>query len=343
MWNVFGRHNSGAAEATAAVRDALAEGRAVRERGTRRDKGGARAGTEADVTTEIEKSEERVSAAMAQLKAMVFGESEDVAELVQLARNSELLLTLATHLDVMGFETRKDAVQVFNNLLRRAVNDADAPAVPAEGAALVAALVAGYDDAEVALNCGAMLRECVRAEPMARVCVHSAAFWRFFDLVELNDFDVASDAFASFRDMLTRHVHVGAAFVESNMDQFVTAYNKLLRSSNYVTRRQSLKLLGELLVERKYFRVMTLYIASATNLRLIMNLLLDQRKNIQFEAFHVFKIFVANPNKTADVRQILLRNKDRLLSYLADFLCDRNDVQFQEDRNLILDEIRLLV
>lgn len=358
MWNVFGRPNTPAAQATTDLREALAEGRTLRDasnNANEREFGKA-------------KSTKRISHTMLAVKDMLFPEAtaaeddgarpsgaqddervgDDVKGLVELAQTTDFLDTLAGHLDVMEFETRKDAVQVFNNLLRRALNsdkdggDGGARLVGEYGAQMVAKLVAGYDDAEVALNCGAMLRECVRSEQMARVCVHSAVFWRFFDLVELSDFDVASDAFASFRDMLTRHVHIGAAFVESNMDQFVTAYNKLLRSSNYVTRRQSLKLLGDLLMKRKYFKVMTMYIASATNLRLIMNLLLDQRKNIQFEAFHVFKIFVANPNKTADVRQILLRNKDRLLSYLTDFLCDRNDAGFQEDRELILKEIRAL-
>lgn len=34
---------------------------------------------------------------------------------------------------------------------------------------------------------------------------------------------------------------------------------------------------------------MTKYISSAENLKLMMNLLRDKSRNIQFEAFHVFK------------------------------------------------------
>jgi hypothetical protein len=36
--------------------------------------------------------------------------------------------------------------------------------------------------------------------------------------------------------------------------------------------------------------VMTRYIASEANLKMMMNLLRDKSKNIQFEAFHVFKV-----------------------------------------------------
>ena len=61
-------------------------------------------------------------------------------------------------------------------------------------------------------------------------------------------------------------------------------------SSNYVTKRQSLKLLGEILLDRANFNVMTRYIANEANLKMMMNLLRDKSKNIQFEAFHVFKV-----------------------------------------------------
>lgn len=46
-----------------------------------------------------------------------------------------------------------------------------------------------------------------------------------------------------------------AEFLEANYDQVFTHYQQLLNSENYVTRRQSLKLLGELLLDRHNFSV----------------------------------------------------------------------------------------
>ena len=57
-----------------------------------------------------------------------------------------------------------------------------------------------------------------------------------------------------------------------------------------MTKRQSLKLLGEILLDRANFNVMTKYIANEANLKMMMNLLRNKSKNIQFEAFHVFKV-----------------------------------------------------
>lgn len=67
-------------------------------------------------------------------------------------------------------------------------------------------------------------------------------------------------------------------------------YNTLIVSNNYVTKRQSLKLLGEILLDRANYTIMTRYIASEANLKLMMNFLRDRSRNIQFEAFHVFKV-----------------------------------------------------
>ena len=72
--------------------------------------------------------------------------------------------------------------------------------------------------------------------------------------------------------------------------QFFSSFTTLILSNNHVTKRQSLKLLGEILLDQAYFNVMTRYIANEANLKIIMNLLRDNRKNIQFEAFHVFKV-----------------------------------------------------
>lgn len=52
---------------------------------------------------------------------------------------------------------------------------------------------------QVALNCGIMLRECIRHEPLAKIVLHSEHFHNFFNYVEMSTFDIASDAFATFK------------------------------------------------------------------------------------------------------------------------------------------------
>ena len=56
-----------------------------------------------------------------------------------------------------------------------------------------------YENPDVALNCGMMLRECVRHEPLAKIILDAEEFYLFFQYVEFSTFDIASDAFATFR------------------------------------------------------------------------------------------------------------------------------------------------
>jgi calcium binding protein 39 len=69
------------------------------------------------------------------------------------------------------------------------------------------------------LNCGLILRECIRNEPLAKVMLNSHKFYQFFDFVEMSTFDIASDAFATFKDMLTKHKQMVADYLEVNYDE----------------------------------------------------------------------------------------------------------------------------
>lgn len=86
-----------------------------------------------------------------------------------------------------------------------------------------------------------MLRDCIRDEAVARAALGGAILWDFFEQVEVANFEVASDAFSTFKDLLTRHKAAVAQFLSDHYTRFFEAFYRLLQSSNYVTRRQSLK------------------------------------------------------------------------------------------------------
>lgn len=49
--------------------------------------------------------------------------------------------------------------------------------------------------------------------------LNSHKFYQFFDFVEMSTFDIASDAFATFKDMLTKHKQMVADYLEVNYDE----------------------------------------------------------------------------------------------------------------------------
>ena len=64
----------------------------------------------------------------------------------------------------------------------------------------------------------------------------------------------------------------------------------MVQSDSYVTKRQSIKLLGEILLDRANYAIMTKYVDSGDHLKICMKLLLDDRRMINYEGFHVFKV-----------------------------------------------------
>lgn len=283
------------------------------------------------------------------MKLAMFGEDDSNANkenallIAYEACKNDLLADMVNYIGMIDFESRKEVVQIFGAIVR-IDNAGDWPGRDYILAhqQLLLSLFDGYEDAEVALNCGQMLRDCTRLEPIAKAVTNSSIFYELFEKVELASFEVASDAFQTFKDLLTRHKPMVAEFLTANHEEFFLQYNKLLTSENYVTRRQSLKLLGELLLDRANVRTMMRYVGDVGNLVLMMNLLKDRSRSIQFEAFHVFKVFVANPNKSRPVVEVLVNNKDKLLTYLRDFHTDKEDEQFKEERAVIIKEIEML-
>ncbi|XP_005687516.1 PREDICTED: calcium-binding protein 39-like isoform X2 [Capra hircus] len=273
-----------------------------------------------------DKASEEVSKSLQAMKEILCGTSdkeppvEAVAQLSQELYNTGLLATLIADLQLIDFEGKKDVTQIFNNILRRQIGTR-IPTVEYISAHpdILFMLLKGYEVPQIALRCGIMLRECIRHEPLAKIILFSNQFQDFFKYVELSTFDIASDAFATFKDLLTRHKVLVADFLEQNYDT----------------------LLGELILDRHNFAIMTKYISKPENLKLTMNLLRDKSPNIQFEAFHVFKVFVASPHKTQPIVEILLKNQPKLIEFLSNFQKERtDDEQFTDEKNYLIKQIR---
>lgn len=297
-----------------------------------------------------EKAIAEVSNSITGMKVLLYGDGlkteptpEAGDELLTEIFQGDLLGLLFSNMGAIEFEAKKDFVILFGNLMRREVAGRKTGVDFLEkNSKLLDDLVLGYEDPEVAVICGQLLRVCLDNESLAQLVLHSEHFLKFFTFVENPGFDVASDAFATFKDLLTKHKALCAEFLEKNYDVIFEDYTQLLHSKNYVTRRQSLKLLGELLLDRANFNVMTKYISDQQNLKLMMNLLRDKSKNIQFEAFHVFKVFVANPNKAKPILDILTKNKEKLISFLSNFHNEKEDEQFADEKAFLLKQIEQL-
>ncbi|XP_058723719.1 putative MO25-like protein At5g47540 [Vicia villosa] len=309
-----------------------------------------------DRSTEIRdsKREEKQMAELCknirELKSILYGSSESepvseaCAQLTQEFFKENTLRLLINCIPKLNLEARKDATQVVANLQRQPVQSKlIASDYLEKNMDLMDVLIAGYENTDMALHYGAMLRECIRHQIVAKYVLNSPHMKKFFDYIQLPNFDIAADAAATFKELMTRHKSTVAEFLSKNYEWFFADYNsKLLESSNYITRRLAVKLLGDMLLDRSNSSVMTRYVSSRENLRILMNLLRESSKSIQIEAFHVFKLFAANRNKPPDIISIFVANKSKMLRLLDEFKIDKEDEQFEADKAQVMEEIAAL-
>ncbi|WOL11673.1 MO25-like protein [Canna indica] len=284
------------------------------------------------------------------LKFILYGSSESepateaCVQLTQEFFSENTLRLLIVCLPKLNLEGRKDATQVVANLQRQQVHSRLIASDYLEANKdLLDHLISGYEDMDIALHYGTMLRECIRHQSMARYVLESVQMKKFFEYIQLPNFDIASDAYATFKELMTRHKSTVAEYLSKNYEWFFQEFNsRLLSSPNYITRRQATKLLGDMLLDRSNSATMVRYVSSKDNLIISMNLLRESSKSIQIEAFHVFKLFVANQNKPPEITSILTTNKNKLLRLLQDIKLDKEDEQFEADKGQVIGEIEAL-
>ncbi|KAF2576342.1 hypothetical protein F2Q70_00002325 [Brassica cretica] len=188
------------------------------------------------------------------MKFILYGnsEAEPVAEacalLTQEFFREDTLRLFFTCLPILNLETRKDATQVVANLQRQQVNFKliASDYLEANLDLMDFSMFCGsFENLDMALHYGAMFRECIRHQIVAKYVLESEHVKKFFDYIQLANFDIAADAAATFKELLTRHKSTVADFLTNNKEWFFADYNsKLLESVNYVTRRQAIKQKG---------------------------------------------------------------------------------------------------
>ncbi|KAK2812748.1 hypothetical protein FQN50_001077 [Emmonsiellopsis sp. PD_5] len=325
------------------------------------------------------KVEEDLAKQLAHMKLIVQGTQEvdilpeQVQQLVQAVIQDDLLYELARSIRYLPFEARKDTQTIFSHILRFKPgnsNGGDPPVISYivhNRPEIIVELCWGYENNRSAMPCGTILREALKFEVVAAIILYDESgkddpairinevkpgakqtgeglFWNFFQWINRGSFEVSADAFTTFREILTRHKGLVSGYLSANFELFFNKYNNILvQSDSYVTKRQSIKLLGEILLDRANYNVMTAYVDRGDHLKLCMNLLKDDRKMVQYEGFHIFKVFVANPNKSVAVQRILINNRDRLLKFLPKFLEDRtDDDQFTDEKSFLVRQIEIL-
>ncbi|KAJ6817103.1 calcium-binding protein 39-like [Iris pallida] len=301
-------------------------------------------------TRTVAQALEDVEKNIASMRQMLSGDGEaepnqdQVSQIAYEICKEDAISLFVHNLPNLGWDARKDLVYCWTILLRQTIDGNYCCVDYIENhLELLDFLVVCYHNQQIALSCGSMLRECIKYQSLAKYVLESTSFELFFKYCELPNFDIVSDALATFKDLLTKHETTVSHYLSAHYEQFFEHYEKLLTSSNYVTKRQSLKLLSDFLLEPPNAQIMKRYILEVRYLKTMMDLLKDKRKNIKISAFHIFKVFVANPHKPREIIEVLVENRKELCMLLDNLPIGKggeDDEQLEEEKDLVIKEIQ---
>mmetsp|Transcript_8289 Transcript_8289/g.13572 ORF Transcript_8289/g.13572 Transcript_8289/m.13572 type:complete len:492 (-) Transcript_8289:171-1646(-) len=297
--------------------------------------------------------------------------------------DTDLFCKLAQFTSLFEFEAKKQTAGIMNYIIRRCSKyDADKyikSKTDKHGHnVIIDCLLRGYHDQHLAQNVGSVLQEMAKRPELAPMLLNEIRITRkkgkepegdekdndaqtqaegddqemeerqvvdeLFVLVQKQSFDIASDAHKTLQLLLTRNKKLVPKYLEENYEKFFDQFNQLIQSDNYVTQRQFLNLLSELLLEKTNFNLMIKYIGQKENLRIAMVLLKNESNAISHEAFHIFKVFVANPKKARDIHIVLWKNKEKLITFLQNFLPEKakEDEAFAEEKKIVIKHLEEL-
>lgn len=130
-----------------------------------------------------------------------------------------------TGFEYLPFEARKDTAHIFNNMMRRDI--CKFASYVRENYVIVERLIQGYSNADTALSCGSMLRECVRYDDISKEILYSDDLWLFFDnYVHLRNFEIAADSFSTLKALLTtnRNQSISGEFLDAKYEAVMQHY-----------------------------------------------------------------------------------------------------------------------
>eukprot|EP01084_Bolivina_argentea_P048848 89928_1 len=260
---------------------------------------------------------------------------ENAEKLVKKLLDSKenLFLKLAENMAYLPFEAKKRNADILNYVIRRCVKNRSHVYIQCKTDRngynpIIQALLDDYNQ-----NSSSVIQEMVKRPELTNMLLNQIKFkidghnnkstkptenknddndqddYDLVDellvLVENPIFHISSDAFRSLETLLIRgQKKYTSNYLNKHYHRIFQGLNKLIKSDHFVTQKKTFVFLRELLVKNR--DVMIKYVANKANLAMIMNLMHRNRDNsVSFEAFHIFKMFVANPRKQKDVHMIL--------------------------------------
>lgn len=101
----------------------------------------------------------------------------------------------------------------------------------------------------------------------------------------------------------------------------------------------------EILEDPTYEDVMIKFISDKESLKTIVNFLKsDDKQGLQYEAFLLLEVMIKNLSKNTnpEIRELIVKNKSRLLKFLKEFEYIESDGEYTINKEMMIHQLDLL-
>ncbi|GAB5366539.1 hypothetical protein AAMO2058_001152100 [Amorphochlora amoebiformis] len=324
-----------------------------------------------DEKTEDKKAERafaKLERNLKEMAVMLYGDGErvvDPAKIVKLSRElkgSDTVERLVMDIGKLDFEIPKTLARILSFWLhdRRTCNDAIS--YFSTRFKLIDHLLDNFEHPEVTLPCAEVIKEALAHPQLLKIPLEdekNTLVLKVLGYIGLKDVAYALEAFRMLDviincklakdqnlsdDMRKEHLKLVSKWLESNYDAFWKAVHSFLEPpGSHLLMEQMLKHVYQILKTDWNYYIMMKYINDPKNLTRVMRLLRVQNKKIQVMAFNVFKIFVANPQKSDKIIEILKPNQGQIMQFFKVLAADDElDGKFEDDLEVLYEQLKKL-
>lgn len=143
------------------------------------------------------------------------------------------------------------------------------------------------------------------------------------------------------RTLLLSSGSTAASVMLTGFESIVSTINRgLLDGPDFTVKTPALKLLFDVLADRKFIRVMKAYVSHVGCLRTILEIFLNDPDPVKLDAFHILKLFIMNPQTPPGILTVLSCHRNTLLLSLSQMGRRIADDNFTADRRTVTQRLQ---
>jgi len=276
-----------------------------------------------------EKYVQRIKEVLNGTNKYIQGTPENLVSLSKDVYLNRALYKLIMNSPKLSFEQKKEVINLVRDIFKVAdnKNNQEIHHSPiyfqnAKFKEVLDFLLDSYSQPEMCTFAGNIIRTFTKYEGLLSQILNLQILEKLINQVEDSRFEISSEAFETFRAIFTHKKEsekkIVADFILQNYDEFFRLYKSLINYDNYLSQRTCLKTLYEILDDPVNSEIMIKFISSKDNLRMIIDLLSNENKGIQFEAFMLLELLIRNISKATepDIKTLILHNKLVLVKFI---------------------------